>query len=522
MDAGVLRCLAPVPRLAGDLAREPPMKTMPAPPASELHLALEKITGPGGVISNPDELIVYECDGFTIPRARPLAVVFPRTTEQVVAVVNQLRGRKLSIIARGTGTGLAGGIVAVTPGVQVSLARMNRILELDLRNRCALVEAGVTNWALSQAVAASPYHYAPDPSSQKASTIGGNVATNAGGLHTLKYGVTVNHLLGVELVLEDGSVHVLGGPQGHDFGPDIAGLVCGTEGTLGLVTKVWCRLTPRPVAFRTALAIFDNTRSACQTVADIIAAGIIPAAMEMMDGPMVRIVEEAFHLGFPKTAQAALLIEVDGPDPAGGASAEGHATRAAGLDEDLAAIESLCRKNNAADFQGGRDPQRRAELWSARKRAFGAIGRISPSYCTQDACVPRSKLPEVIDTLAAICSRHGLRVTNVFHAGDGNVHPILMYDEADEDSVRRALAASAEILRYCVSVGGTVTGEHGVGIEKLAHLSAMFSPADLASMHRIRSAFAPADLLNPFKSLPREGSPIDLLHPTSPGRKAPH
>jgi glycolate oxidase len=511
------------------------MKTMPAPPTpatSDLHLALENITGlgagGGGVISHPDELIVYECDGFTIPRARPLAVVFPRTTGQIVAVVNLLRQRNLSIIPRGSATGLAGGIVAVTPGVQVSLARMNRILEIDLRNRCALVEAGVTNLALSQAVAASPYHYAPDPSSQRASTIGGNVATNAGGLHTLKYGVTVNHLLGLELVLEDGSVHTVGGPGGHDFGPDLAGLICGTEGTLGLVTKVWCRLTPKPVAFRTALAIFDNTRNACQTVADIIAAGIIPAAMEMMDGPMVRIVEEAFHLGFPKTAQAALVIEVDGPDPVGGATAGGSeekVTRASSLDEDLAAIEALCRKNNAASFQGGRDPQRRAELWSARKRAFGAIGRISPSYCTQDACVPRSKLPEVIDTLAAICSRHGLRVTNVFHAGDGNVHPILMYDESDEDSARRALAASAEILRYCVSVGGTVTGEHGVGIEKLAHLDAMFSPADLASMHTIRSAFTPTDLLNPFKSLPRPDSPVDLLHPTNPAppaRKAPH
>jgi glycolate oxidase len=481
---------------------------------AKLHQELERVVGPRGLVAHPDELIVYECDGFTIPRSRPLAVVFPTSTEQVAGVVKVLRAHGVAVMARGSGTGLAGGIVAVTPGVQVSLARMNRILEIDLRNRCALVEAGVTNAALSAAVAASPYHYAPDPSSQKASTIGGNVATNAGGLHTLKYGVTVNHILGVEVVLEDGSVHTLGGPAGggHDVGPDLVGLFCGTEGTLGIVTKVWCRLTPKPVAFRTALAIFDNTRAACQAVADIIAAGIIPAALEMMDGPMIAIVEEAFHLGFPKTAQALLLIEVDGQDVKDAAGGAG------GLDDDLAAIEAICQKHGAASFQGGRDPQRRAALWSARKRAFGAIGRISPSYCTQDACVPRSKLPEVIDRIAEICGKYGLRITNVFHAGDGNVHPVLMYDEADAASVRNALAASAEILRYCVSIGGTVTGEHGVGIEKLPYLRDLFAPADLAAMHRIRGALAPADGMNPFKTLPREGVEIDLLEPR---RKVP-
>jgi glycolate oxidase len=457
-------------------------------------------------------LIVYECDGFTIPRARPLAVVFPRTTPQVAGVVNVLRERNLAIIGRGSGTGLAGGIVAVTPGVQVSLARMNRILEVDLRNRCALVEAGVTNSALSQAVAHTPYHYAPDPSSQKASTIGGNVATNAGGLHTLKYGVTVNHILGIEVVLEDGSIHMLGGPEGggggDDLGPDLVGLFCGTEGTLGLVTKIWCRLTPKPVAFRTAIAMFDNARNACETVAEIIAAGIIPAALEMMDGPLIGVVEEAFHLGFPKNAQALLLIEVDGHE--------------LGLDEDLARIEAICRSHAATDFQGGRDPQRRAHLWSARKRAFGAIGRITPSYCTQDACVPRSKLPDVLARIAEICSHYRLRITNVFHAGDGNLHPAILYDPQDGDSVQRTLAAAGEILHYCVSIGGTVTGEHGVGIEKLGHLRDMFSAADLAGMHRVRSAFSPLDLMNPYKTLPREGVQIDLLQPTLPARKAPH
>ena len=354
-------------------------------------------------------------------------------------------------------------------------------------------------------VANSPYHYAPDPSSQRASTIGGNVATNAGGLHTLKYGVTVNHILGVEVVLSDGSVHTVGGPRGgHDVGPDFTGLLCGTEGTLGIITRVWCRLTPKPTAFRTALAIFDDTQKACQSVADIIAAGIIPAALEMMDGTMVRIVEEAFHLGFPKNAQAVLVLEVDGP--------------AGGLDEDLGMIEAMCKKNGA-DFQEGSDPKRRADLWAARKRAFGAIGRASPSYCTQDACVPRSKLPEVLAKIAEICARYHLRATNVFHAGDGNVHPILMYDEADENQVRAALAASGEILRYCISIGGTLTGEHGVGIEKLAYMRDMFDPASLAAMHKIRHVFVgDSDAMNPFKSLPRDGESIDLLHPQ---RKVP-
>ena len=474
---------------------------------ADLHQALEKITGKGGVVSHPAELIVYECDGFTIPRAKPLAVVFPRTTEQVVAIVNLLRERKIAILPRGSGTGLTGGIVAVTPGVQVSTARMNRILQIDLRNRCALVEAGVTNSALSLAVQDSPYHFAPDPSSQKASTIGGNAATNAGGLHTLKYGVTVNHILGLQVVLEDGSLHQLGGPsggEGHALGPDLAGLFVGTEGTLGIITQVWCRLTPRPVAFRTALTTFARTQDACQTVADIIAAGIVPAALEMMDGPMIRIVEDAFHLGIPPTAQALLLIEIDGQD--------------LGLDEDLAHIESICRENAAADFQASRDAERRAQLWSARKRTFGAIGRISPSYCTQDACIPRSKLPEVITHIAEICARFQLRITNVFHAGDGNVHPVLMYDEADADSVQRALHASDEILRYCVSIGGTVSGEHGIGIEKLHCLRDMFSPADLDNMHQIRRAFVGEDQMNPFKTLPREGVDIDLV---SPMRKVP-
>ena len=471
---------------------------------SQLHRSLVSLLGAEGVIADPDELIVYECDGFTIPRGAPLAVVFPTSTQQVSAVVKLLREAHVAVLPRGSGTGLTGGIVAVTPGVQVSLARMNQILEIDLRNRVACVEAGVTNGALSAAVAFSPYYYAPDPSSQRISTIGGNVATNAGGLHTLKYGVTVNHVAGLECVLEDGSVQTFGGPGGHDIGPDMVGLICGTEGTLCLVTKIWCRLTPKPAAFRTGLAIFNSTQDACQTVADIIAAGIIPAALEMMDGSMIATVEATFHLGFPADAQALLLIEIDGQE--------------LGLDDDLSRIEALCRKNRVGTFDSGSDAKRRAELWSARRRAFAAIGRISPSYCTQDACVPRSKLPEVIAHIAEICAKYRLPISNIFHAGDGNIHPVLLYDEKDPDSVRRAMAASSEILRYAISIGGTITGEHGVGIEKLPYMRELFSADDLAVMHTIRRAFSPDDLMNPYKSLPREGVTIDLAHPA---RKVP-
>lgn len=465
---------------------------------------LRGLLGAGSVIGDPDELIVYECDGFTISRARSLAVVFPANTEQVAGVVKLLAARGVPMVPRGSGTGLAGGIVPVNGGVQVSMARMRTIHEVDLRNRWALVDAGVPNLALSDAMAGSAYYFAPDPSSQRASSIGGNVSTNAGGLHTLKYGVTVNHVLGVEVVLADGSIHTLGGPNGHDIGPDFAGLIGGSEGTLCLVTRIWCRLIPKPRAFRTALAIYDGVANCCQTVADIIAAGIVPAALEMMDASMIQIIEGAFHLGFPRDAAALLLIEVDGPEM--------------GLDEDLAEIEKIARKNAVVSFTGGSDGARRAELWAARRKAFGAIGTVSPSYCTQDACVPRSKLPAVIAKITEICGRHGQRVTNVFHAGDGNVHPILMYDESDAADVRKALAVSGEILQYCVSVGGAVSGEHGIGIEKLPFMRDMFGPGDLEAMHRIRRALVGGDLMNPFKVLPREGVEIDLLHP---GRHVP-
>jgi glycolate oxidase len=466
--------------------------------------ALVAELGAAQVIGDPTRLLTYESDGFSIAKSAPLAVVLPQNTTQVAQAINIIRAHGLDIVPRGAATGLAGGTASVTPSVQISTARMRQIHQIDLRNRWALVDAGLPNLALTDALAGTHLQFAPDPSSQRAATIGGNVATNAGGVHTLKAGVTVNHILGVEIVLADGSVHVHGGPTGHGIGPDLTGLLCGSEGTLGIITRVWCRLTPRPVAFRTALAVFHDSAQACKTVADIIAAGIIPAAMEMMDGPMIRVVEDAFHYGFPTDAQALLLIEIDGLEAA--------------LDAQMDAICTLAKQNHARSVEAGSDPARRTKLWAARKSAFGAIGRISPTYCTQDACVPRSKLPQVITKVAEICNRYQLLITNVFHAGDGNVHPILVFDEHNPAEVRRALEASGEILRYCVSIGGTITGEHGVGIEKLPYMRDMFAPDDLAVMHRIRGALVMNLMFNPYKVLPVDGVEIDVMHP---GRRAP-
>lgn len=467
---------------------------------------LIELLGEKSVIAHPDELLVYECDGFTIARAKPLAVIFPKNTDEASAAIKLCLRHNVPIIPRGAGTGLAGGITTVTPAVTISTARMQKIHEVNLRDRWALVDAGVPNLALTAACVGSNLHFAPDPSSQRASTIGGNVATNAGGVHTLKHGVTANHILGIEVVLSDGSVHVIGGSRGsgHAIGPDVVNLFCGGEGTLALITRVWCRLTPKPKAFRTGVAVFNSSADACNTVAQIIAAGIVPAALEMMDNAFIKIVEEAFKMGFPMDAQAMLFFEVDGID--------------LGLDEQMAEIERLARANNARSFEAGSDPVRRADIWAARKRAFGALGRLNISYCTQDACVPRSKLPDVLAKIYEIAAKHELLITNCFHAGDGNVHPVLCFDEADKTQVRKALAASGEILRYCISIGGAVTGEHGVGIEKLPYMRDMFAPESLEVMHRVRNALVSQDLMNPFKHLPRDGVEIDLL---SPGRKAP-
>jgi glycolate oxidase len=381
---------------------------------------------------------------------------------------------------------------------------MKRILHVDPVNAFAVVEAGVPNLALTRAVEAHGLHYAPDPSSQAACTIGGNVATNSGGPHTLKYGVTTNHVLGMTLVLPDGTRAELGGPVADPPGYDLPGLVVGHEGTFGVVTEITVKLTPTPEAVRTFLAVFDSVADACRAVSGIIGAGIVPAALEMMDREILGAVEAAFHIGLPLDAGAVLLIEIDG--------------LAAGLDELGRRIEAVARQADMRSFRAARDAAERQALWTARKRAFGAIGRLAPNYCTQDGVVPRSRLPEMLARIQSIADRHRLRIPNVFHAGDGNLHPILLYDERDPDQVARVLAASREILRDCIALGGSVTGEHGIGVEKISMLAELFSPVDLAAMRAVRAVFDPEGRANPGKIF---ATGATCLEPLSPGRQAP-
>lgn len=460
-------------------------------PLANVIADLQRILSDKAVVSDPSELRVYESDGLTIAKACPGAVVFPTSTAQVVEIVKLLSRHDVHIVPRGSGTGLAGGCVGFDEGVIVSTARMNRILRIDIENRVAHVQAGVRNTQLSEAVAALPggagLHFAPDPSSQRASTIGGNAATNAGGIHTLKDFVSSNHVFGIEMVLADGTVLQTGGENGAcERGPiDVVGLICGSEGTLGIITSLWVRLAPKPLGYRTIVGTFVSSADASSAVAEIIASGLLPAAMEMMDGQMVRVVEEAFAFGLPANAEALLLTEIDGIDEL--------------LDEQARQIVEIHRKYNAITVQSSGDAARREYLWKVRKGAFGAIGRISQSYCTQDACVPRSKLVEVLRRIDEIGREHGLRITNVFHAGDGNVHPIFLYDDRDEEQVQNTLRAAQKVLQFCVDVGGTITGEHGVGSLKARHLAGQLGPDVLELTRTIKGALDPGGILNPGK-----------------------
>ena len=366
---------------------------------------------------------------------------------------------------------------------------MNRLLEINLRDRMAVVEPGVANMQLSRALAGSGYHFAPDPSSQGAATIGGNVATNAGGPHTLRYGVTVNHLLGLELVTSGGAIVQLG-PVEDPATLDLAGVVCGSEGTLGIVTKVWVRLTRDPQDYRALRAVFNTVDDATTAVTEIIAAGIIPAAMELMDQGILAAVEEAFHFGFPLDAAAVLVIEVDGPS--------------AGIDQKQQQIVEFCRRNQAREVVEAATPPQRELLWKCRKLAVGTVGRLSPSYIIQDGVVPRTQLPHVLRRIVEIGRLHHVRIVNVAHAGDGNVHPILLFDERDRGQVDRAMAAGRELLQECIACGGSITAEHGIGIEKLALMDRLFAPADLEALERVRQAMDPLGLLNPGKVLPEK------------------
>ncbi|MDB5174840.1 MAG: linked oxidase domain protein [Phycisphaerales bacterium] len=479
-------------------------------PVADILPELRKILPAGGVLTDPAELFVYESDGFTIAKARPAAVVFPTSTDEVVAVVKLLAANDVQIVPRGSGTGLAGGCVAFENGVIVATTRMNRILSIDLENRVAHVEAGVRNTQLSEAAALLPggsaFHFAPDPSSQRASTIGGNAATNAGGIHTLKDFVSSNHVLGLEMVLADGQVLQTGAPGGA-YEPtafDLPGLICGSEGTFGIITRLWVRLAPKASGFRTIVGIFGDTADACEAVSEVIAVGMLPAAMEMLDGRMVKVIEDAFHFGFPPEAQALVLTEIDGIEPL--------------LDGQMNDVAGIFRRHCALSVEVSADAATRAKLWKARKSAFGAIGRISNSYCTQDACVPRSMLAAVLARIGEIGREYGLDITNVFHAGDGNVHPIFLYDDKDESQVQNTLAAAEKVLQYCIDVGGTLTGEHGVGVEKLHLMPYLFDQATMRQFQSVKIAFDPGERINAGKLIPSEKIKVTLL---KPGRHVP-
>jgi len=449
--------------------------------------ALRKIVGDDGVLAEKGERAVYENDAYPLEKAAPLATVLPRTTQQVSEIVRICAAHGVPFAPRGAGTGLAGGTLC-PGGVLIGVARMNKILDIDLRNRRLTAQAGAVNIALTKAVAADGYLYAPDPSSQGASTLGGNIANNAGGPHTLKYGVTANHILALELVLPDGEIVTLGDKTEDVNGYDLLGLALGSEGTFGIVTEATVRLTRIPQAVRTLLAIFDTVDDATQTVSAIVAAGIVPSALEMMDAVILQTVEDAFHFGFPRDAGAILIIELDG--------------LAAGLDTQAAHVRALCDAGHAREVRSASTPGDRASLWAARKKAVGTLGRLAPSCVTQDCVIPRSKLPEVLRAIAAIGVRYNLRIANVFHAGDGNLHPVTLFDERSPDDVKRVMAASHAILELCLGVGGTLTGEHGIGVEKRDYMPLLFPPETLHTMESIRAVFNPSGLCNPGKVLP--------------------
>jgi glycolate dehydrogenase FAD-linked subunit len=448
---------------------------------------LKRLLPPDALIEEPEELKTYECDGLTGHRVVPALVALPKTTEEVQAVVRACHDARVPFVARGAGTGLSAGALPVADGVVVSLTRMNRILDVDLDSERIVVQPGVTNLQVTEAVIADGYYYAPDPSSQQVCTIGGNVAENSGGAHCLKYGFTVNHVTGLAVVLPDGELVRLGGASFESPGPDLLGAFVGSEGTLGIATEITLRLLRRPECVRTVLAAFDSTDAAGAAVSGIVAARIVPSAMEMMDRLTIEAAEAAVHPGYPD-ANAVLLVELDGVTPQ--------------VEEDLAAVEEICRACGSWEVRTAADDHERALLWKGRKSAFAAMGRVANDYYVQDGVVPRTKLPEVLRRIAELEREYDLRVGNVFHAGDGNLHPLVLYDARVDGEPERARLLAEAILEACIDAGGSLTGEHGIGADKVCSMPLLFGSDDLATMLRLRQAFDPAGLCNPGKVFP--------------------
>jgi glycolate oxidase subunit GlcD len=445
------------------------------------------------VLLEPTDRLVYDADAVTLEKIRPSVVLLVKSAEEIQEVVRHCNKQNISFLTRGAGTGLSGGAIACDESVMLVTSGMNRILEVNPEERWALVESGVVNGTLTKAVRKFNLHFAPDPSSGAASTIGGNIAENAGGPHCLKYGATAEHILGLEVILPNGEIVWL---DNEGESAPLLSLMIGSEGTLGIVTKAKVKLTPLPEAVETMLVDFPTPRDASETVSAIIASGIIPAALEMIDAEVLEALEEAFKLGFPTDAGALLLVEIDG--------------RKNSLARLTKQVEEICKQHKSRTIRIAANEIERNALWQARKKAFGALGRVSPSYYTQDGVIPRYALPDVLEEIYKIGKKHGLRIANIFHAGDGNLHPAILYDERDPGSVKRCLAASADILMLCIAKGGSITGEHGVGIEKKEALGWMFSDVDIAMMSRLRQVFNPSGLLNPAKFLPTDHACVEV------------
>ncbi len=468
---------------------------MPTPDAAvlqrraEIIAALRQIVPGEGVIVSEAERRVYESDGLTAYRQLPMVVVLPSRVDQVAAVLSYCKEMGVKVVPRGAGTSLSGGALPLADGVLLGMAKFNRILEIDYDNRCVIAQPGVTNLALSQAVEQAGFYYAPDPSSQIACTIGGNVAENSGGVHCLKYGLTTNNILGIEIVTMDGEVIRLGGKHFDAEGYDLLGVMTGSEGLLGVVTEVTVRILPKPTAARAMLIGFSKTEDAGECVAAVIGAGIIPGGMEMMDRPAIHAAEAFVGVGYPLDVEALLIVELDGPP--------------AEIDHLTGKVERIARDHHAAAIRISRDDAERLAFWSGRKAAFPAVGRISPDYYCMDGTIPRGRLAQVLSRMRDLSEKYGLGVANVFHAGDGNLHPLILYDANKPGEIERAEAFGSDILRLCVEVGGVLTGEHGVGVEKRDLMGTMFDETDLAHQERLKCAFDPDGLLNPGKVFPQ-------------------
>lgn len=451
---------------------------------------LKEIVGPEYVLFSEMDLTLYGYDA-SLGRGRPDVVILPHSTEEVSHVVALAHQEKIPVIGRGSGTNLSGGTIPTKGGIVIHFSRMNRILEVDIPNRTVTVEPGVITLDLQNDLLKQGFVYAPDPASQKVSTLGGNVGENSGGPHCLKYGVTTNHVLGGEVVLNDGTVIWTGGKLQDNPGYDLTGLLVGSEGTLGIVTKIILRIIRAPEAVKTLLAVYHAIEDASNTVSAIIAEGIVPATLEMMDNVVLRAVEESVHVSYPLDAAAVLIIEIDG--------------MVDGMERQAEKIVGICKKHNVREIQVAKDDAERAKLWAGRKGAFGAITRLKPSYLVCDGTVPRTKLPEVLNKVLDIGKKYRLLIGNVFHAGDGNLHPLILFDERDEEEYKRVQQAASEILKICADAGGTISGEHGIGIEKLKEMTLICSESDLEAMRQVKRAFDPENIYNPGKVIPEPG-----------------